>query len=99
MTIEQDIYNGNRAKEVLENDAFIGAFAEIETELTERWKTAPIADQAGRERTYQLLTSLRMVKAALERTLETGKLRTKDLEYQRSIAERAKDATSAFFRG
>lgn len=96
MTLERRIYDGQRAREVLDNEAYQGAIAEVEQELTERWKTAPIADRAGRERAFQLLTALRMVQAALQRTLETGKLAHRELEHQRSIAARAKDAWSNF---
>lgn len=96
MTLETNLYMGDRAKEVLENEAYLAAYDELDKELTERWKTAPIADREGRERTFQLLTALRMVQASMQRTLETGKLAKMELEYKRSVAQRAKDAISAF---
>jgi hypothetical protein len=95
-SLEVRLYEGDQAKLVLENEMYQWAFEEIETELTERWKTAPIADQAGRERAFLLLTALRMVQASLTRTLETGKLAQAELNHKRSIAERARDAMRSF---
>lgn len=91
-TIEQRIYDGAKAREVLENDAFIGAFEQIEQEIVEQWKTAPLRDTAGREKLHQFLTMLNKVKTCLTATMETGKLAALDLEYKQTLLERAKGA-------
>lgn len=91
-TIEQRIYDGTRAREILENEVFIQVFQDIEQELMQAWKTAPARDVAGRESIHQYLTMLEKVKTRLTSTMETGKLAMIDLDYQQSRLQRVKDA-------
>lgn len=90
-TIEQRIYDGNRAKEVIENEAFQQVFSDIEQELFKAWMDSPARDAEGREKIHQYLAMLKKVKTHLQSTLETGKLAQLDLEHKRTLAERAKD--------
>jgi len=92
MKIEQRIYNGDRAREVLENEAFVEAFNAIETEVIEQWKSSPARDAAGRESMWTYLMLLSKLKAQLTQTLETGKLAQMELQHKRTLAERVKSA-------
>jgi len=92
MEIEQRIYNGDRAREVLENEAFIAAFADIRQELTDQWKQSPVRDIEGREKLYQLLKLTDKLEATLRTSLDTGKLAQLDLKHKQTLAERAKAA-------
>lgn len=95
-TIEQRIYDGNRAKEVLENPAFIAAFDDIEKEVIDQWTTSPARDAEGREKLYAYLHLLRKVKAHLTSSLDTGKMAVLDLEHKKSLAERLGKPWSRF---
>ena len=90
MEIEQRIYNGDRAREVLENEAFQWAFDELKTELTKSWETSPARDQEGREKLYQLLKLADKLKANLTTSLETGRLARLDLDHKESLLSKAK---------
>lgn len=90
MNISERIYNGNRAKEVLENEAFAQAFDAIEREVIEKWKNSPARDAQGREKCWTYLMLLRQVKTQLTTTLETGKLAQLDLKHEQSLKDRAK---------
>ena len=90
MEIEQRIYNGDRAREVLENEAFQWAFDELKKELTKSWEMSPARDQEGREKLYQLLKLADKLKVNLTTSLETGKQARLDLDYQESLAQKAK---------
>ena len=87
-TIEQRIYDANRAKEVLENEAFIAAFDDTEKEIIEQWTNSPARDAEGREKLHAYLMLLRKVKAHLSYSLDTGKLAELDLNAKKSLAER-----------
>ena len=87
-TIEARIYDANRAKEVLENPAFIAVFDDTEKEVIEQWTTSPARDMEGREKLYTYLMLLRKVKAHLCTSLDTGKLAQMDLDHKKSLAER-----------
>lgn len=89
-TIEQRMYHGDRAKEVLENEAFQAVFADIEQEVMTQWTNSPARDVEGREKLYTYLMLLRKVKTCLHTSLDTGKLATLDLQHKQSLADRAK---------
>lgn len=89
-TLEQRLYNGDRAREVLENEVFIAVFDGIESELTEAWKTSPVRDPAGREEIWRHLTALQKVKSSLVKSLETGKLAQLELKHQQTLRDRMK---------
>ena len=92
MELSERIYNGNRAKEVLENESFQWAINEIKTEVTDQWKNSPARDEAGRERLWMLLQMANKLELVLKSTLETGQLAELELRHQRTLLERAKDA-------
>lgn len=92
MTPEQRASMGDRAREVLENEAYIEAFASIEKELIESWKNSPARDPEGREKLWLMLAMLNKVQKALQSTMDSGKLARKDLEH-RSLLERARSLT------
>lgn len=84
------IYDGNRAREVLENEAFIQAWTDIEQELTEAWRSSPARDVEGREKIYLTLHLLYKLKAKVTQTFETGKLAELDLKHKQSLLDRMK---------
>lgn len=94
-TIEQRIYDANRANEVLENEAFIAVFNDIESELVEQWKATPARDSDGREKIWAYLAMLRKVKSHLQHSLETGKLAQLEVEHKQSLLNRAKSMFAA----
>lgn len=89
-TLEQRIYDANRAKEVLENEAFQQAFSDIESELKTQWENSPARDTEGREKLWIYLSMLKKVKANLTETLQTGKLAQLEVEHQKTMWERMK---------
>ena len=96
MNIEQRIYDANRAKEVLENEAFIKAFEDIENEVIEQWKTSPARAEADREKLWLYLTLLKKVQTHLKTTLETGKLAELELTHKQSLLDRAKHGLASW---
>lgn len=89
-TLEARIYDGNRAREVLENEVFNQVWADVEQELTKAWMESPARDVEGREKIFLTLQMLRKLHGAIQTTMETGKLAQKELEHQRTIADRAR---------
>lgn len=96
-TLETRLYNGDRAREVLENEVFQAVFDDIEKELFQAWKQSPQRDADARERIHLSVSLLAKIKACLMSTLDTGKLAKLELEHKRSMSERLKDAKRAIF--
>ena len=92
MTLEEQISNGDRAREVLENPAFAQAFEAIKQELVEQWKQAPARDLTGKEHLWNLHKLTEKLELALRSTLDTGKLAREQLRHERTMLERAKAA-------
>lgn len=91
MTPERQIYIANRAKEVLENEAYLEAFALIQTEIETQWRTSPARDTDGRERLWVMLSLLSKLRATLETTMQSGNLAAADLQHKRTMMQRAND--------
>lgn len=91
-TLEQRIYDGDQARQVLDNEAFAAAFADIKQELIDQWASSPARDQEGREKLYQLLKLADKLEATLRSSLETGALAKLELQHQQSLLGRAKSA-------
>lgn len=90
MTLEERIYNADRAREVLENEAYLAAFADTKQELTTAWENSPARDQEGREKLWLMLSLLKKLEKHLQTSLDTGKLARLDLDHKRTLAEHAK---------
>lgn len=90
-SIEQRIFEGSRAREVLDNEAYQQAFSAIESEITEKWKNSPARDAEGREKLWMYLAMLKKFKNQLDTTLETGKLAQLELEHRQSLMHRLKN--------
>ena len=92
MEIEQRIYHADRAREVLENEAFIGAIADIKSEITDQWTKSPARDQEGREKLWLMLSLVKKLEDTLRMTFDSGKLAKLDLEHKRTMQQRLQDA-------
>lgn len=88
--LEQRLYDGNRAKEILDNEVFQQVWTDIEQELTGQWSGSPARDIEGRERIWMMLAMLKKIRACVQTTFETGVFAEKELQYRRSIEEKAK---------
>lgn len=94
-TLEKRIYDADRAREVLENEAFVQAFADIQQEITDQWKNSPVRDEEGRRELYQLLRMSDKLKITLEGMLTDGKMAKSEREYQeRLLAQQRAEGVS-----
>jgi hypothetical protein len=94
-TLEQRLYLGDRAKEVIENEVFVDAFTQIQNEVIEQWTNSPARDAEGRERLWTYLQMLKRLQAQLQQTMESGQLARIDLEHKRGLMDRARGMFSS----
>lgn len=91
MKPEQEIFLANRAKEVLENEAYLHAFESIHLEIFEQWKSSPARDQDGRESLWLMQSLLSKLQLTLQSTMQGGNLASADLRHKQTLLQRAKD--------
>lgn len=94
MLIEQRIYQADRAREVLENEAFIAVMADIKAELYQKWENSKGIGPEGREKLWMYLDLMKKVELNLRTTFDSGKQAKLDLEHKRTMRERLSDALS-----
>lgn len=88
MELEQQIFNGDQARQVLENEQFVQAFADIEQEIFQAWQNSPVRDEEGRQELFRLTKAAQKFKAMLQTRLETGKLAKIQLEQEQALLTR-----------
>lgn len=81
-TLEKRMYDGELARQVLENDAFNQAFADIKQEYTTAWMNSHAVDQDAREEIWKLIKLADKLKITLEGMLTDGKMANQEREYQ-----------------
>lgn len=81
-SLEQRRYEGDRAREVIENEAYVDAFAAIRQEYTNAWMNSPARDAEGREKLYLMLKLTDKLQATLEAAMTDGKIASMSLEHQ-----------------
>jgi hypothetical protein len=84
-TLEQRMTQGEQARQVLENPAFIKAFDDIEKEHVEAWIKSPARDPAGRETLWMTVKLLHKLRSTLEAALTDGKLANAEREHQEKL--------------
>lgn len=85
MSLEADVQRGKRAQEVLDNEVYVEAWAQIEQETIRLWREA--RSTQDREQLHQLLLMHEKAKTALESVMRRGQLAEAELGRKQSRAE------------
>ena len=88
--LEKRIYDGARAREVLDNEAYQQAFADLKSEIKDKWEHSPSRDAEGREKLYLMLGLLAKLEGILQTSMETGRLAELELSHKQTLADRAR---------
>jgi hypothetical protein len=83
----REVSKAERAKQLLENELLVEAFATLEADYIAAWKLTPARDSDGRERLWQAVQIVGKVRDHLGKTIENGKLANAQLKQR---AERPK---------
>jgi hypothetical protein len=79
MSLEQDIFAGNRAQRLLEDPALVKAFDDVRGAILERWESAPLRDTEGHHELKLMLRLLSDVRGNLELAIQNGKIAAAEL--------------------
>lgn len=72
MTKEQIIARGNHAKRLLEDEVLVEAFATIEKDIFEEWKSTSVDEYDARSDLFLTFKCLERLKARLRAVLDDG---------------------------
>lgn len=81
-----ELERGRWATEALNNPAFQDAMAQIQTEIVARWQVEK--DERQRDWLWNMMQASKRLQKLLADTMQTGQLRAKSLEMERSRAEK-----------
>jgi hypothetical protein len=87
-TLEQRVYDGDKARQVLENEAFAEAFDDIRQEYTQAWMNSPARDAEGREKLYLMVKLTEKLQATLEAAMNDGKMASLQLQHEADMLAR-----------
>jgi len=82
MTKEAEIFAGNRAQRLLEDEILTKAFADVRSAIIERWESTPTRDHEGQHELKLMLRILTDVRGNLELAVQNGKLAAQELRMQ-----------------
>ena len=78
MDKQQIIDDAAHAKRLLEDHILLGAFAQVEADIYNEWRTTAIGDDQRHSDLFHTLKGLERLKARLQATLEAGVLASRN---------------------
>lgn len=88
--IETEIKVGNKAEELLENEAFKSATESLRKAILGKWATSPIADHQGQHELRLMLKLLDDLLGNLRVAVSNGKFACNELKIKRTLTQQAK---------
>lgn len=86
MSASQELERGRLAADVLQNVVFVDAMQQLQTEIVTKWQAEK--DEKQREWLWSMMQASKRLQKLLTDTMQTGQLRSKQLEMERSRAEK-----------
>ena len=86
MIATEELERGQLAAEVLGNRVYAESMAQIEQEITDKWRNEP--DFERQKWLWTLMQAHRRLQAVLKDTMLTGQMRSKQIERDRTRLER-----------
>ena len=77
--LQESISRGARAEALLHNDLLREAFAKLEADYIDAWRTSPARDVDGRERLWQAINIVGLVRGHIVTIVNDGKLSQRQL--------------------
>jgi len=90
MSLEQEVWNAERARQIIEDPLVVKALDEMERALLDNLEACPIDKTELRDKIWMLWSTTRKFKRVFQTMMETGKLAQAELS-QKSRLERFKD--------
>lgn len=85
MTEQQTILRGKEAQAVLDNAAFVQAFATLKSEIHAQWKACPVRDREGQVLLLQLAKMADKFEGILAGMVQSGNFAAHRLELQKAM--------------
>jgi len=85
MGLEQEVWNAERARQIIEDPLVQKALDEMEKVCTDNLEQCPINDAALRDRLWMLFCTTRRFRRVFVEMMETGKLAQAELNQQSKL--------------
>lgn len=80
IALRRDIDLANKAKTLLENDAFVTVLNHLDVQYTAAWRMTATHDYEGRENCWHAIQALADVRAKLQRAIDNGIVASAELK-------------------
>ena len=90
----EELERGRLAADVLDNAVYVDAMAQLKDEVLTKWQNEK--DGAVRDWLWTMMQACKRLEKVLAETMQTGELRSKQIEMQRSRAEKLGAALRRF---
>lgn len=79
------VQRGKDAERVVMDPVLLGAFADLEQQYTNEWKSSKVDDMVNREQAYARVTALTDLKRQLQSYVDDAKIANKQLERDQKL--------------
>ena len=79
------VQRGNDAERVVMDPVLLEAFADLEQQYTNEWKSSKVDDMVNREQAYARVTALTDLKRQLQSYVDDAKIANKQLERDQKL--------------
>lgn len=87
MSTDTELRRGEQARQLLQNELYVDAVAQVRQAIIDKWISAPMRDREGQHELKLMLKLLADLTGYIQTTLETGKMAQIQLDSERRMAK------------
>lgn len=87
MTPNEELRRGEQARQLLQNELYVDAVAQVKQAIIDKWQQAPLRDREGHHELKLMLKLLGDLTGYIQTTMETGKMAQIQLESDRRMTK------------
>lgn len=87
MTPSEELRRGEQARQLLQNEMYVDAVAQVKQAIIDKWQQAPLRDREGHHELKLMLKLLGDLTGYIQTTMETGKMAQIQLESDRRMTK------------
>lgn len=87
MSTSEELRRGEQARQLLQNEMYVDAVAQVKQAIIDKWMQAPLRDHEGHHELKLMLKLLGDLTGYIQATMETGKMAQIQVESERRMTK------------